>query len=129
MAGVTPTEGLSFIGDQVYNNVDLIVGLFTNAALDASAVWADIIQPTGNGYAEITIPAGTWEVVNGNITLTAPIDFTANGGAFGPVYGAYIRSSGASPSLLHFEVNPSVDTPHTVNDTQVYRVDFSSVVS
>lgn len=131
MSGVTPNEGLSYIAEKVYNSADLIVGLFTNSSgLTNASQWADIVQPVGNGYAEVTVPAGSWTIVNGDVTLATLIEFPAVGGNITPVYGAYIRTIDVTPRILHFEVDPAAGSGGiTVQSGTSYRANLTTVAA
>lgn len=129
MAGTIPQEGRIEVGNRIYNSTNLVVGLFTNSTLGDTSAWADIVQPDVlNGYAEVTILAGSWTVAANSITLTTPANFTAAGGAFqlggvtANIYGAYVRT--LDNKLLHFEAYGSI---LTILDTETYAVDFSTI--
>lgn len=127
MAGITTNQGQSYIAEAVYKKLglDLAIGLFTNnTGLSVSSVWSNITVPTGGGYAEKSLVAGTFTVAAGGVT-TYPIQtWTATGGTISPaVYGYYIRTVEATPRLLHFEFN---DGPRTIADGDSYTVDLST---
>ena len=127
MSGITTNEGQSYIAEAVYQQLplDLMMGLFTNVSgLGVTSTWATITQPSGGGYAEVALVAGTFVVAAGGVT-TYPLQiWTATGGDISPaVYGYYIRTVEATPRLLHFEFNLS---PRTVTDGDSYKVDLST---
>lgn len=127
MAGITPNEGQSYIAEAVYQQLglDLALGLFTNnGGLSVSSTWASITQPTGGGYAEKLLDAGTFAVAAGGVTTYPQQTWTASGGAMSPaIYGYYVRTVEATPRLLHFEFNAS---PRSVADGDSYKVDLST---
>jgi hypothetical protein len=134
MAGVTPEEGRRVIGQLIYNqsNADrgtsLSIGLFKNTSgLGATSVLADITPITGGGYASIALADANWNVsAQGAVTYPSLITFTATGSAFDDIYGYYIFTTGTSPKLLHFEVDPNA--PVAKADTESYTIDLSTIV-
>lgn len=127
MAGITPNEGQSYIAEAVYKKLglDLKIGLFTNTgSLSISSVWANITQPSGGGYAEKDLTAGSFTVGAGGVTTYASQVWTASGSTITPdVYGYYVRTVEATPRILHFEFNTS---PRTISDGDTYTVDLST---
>lgn len=129
MAGITVNEGLSYFGNILYKGAtqeDLTIGLFTNAAgsLTETSTWSNVTQPSGTGYAEISLSQGTFVVdANGTVTYpqqqwTAGADWTG-----GDVQGYYIRNNNASPVLCH--VQERDDGGFAMTNGRIYTVDLS----
>jgi hypothetical protein len=127
VAGITTNEGQSYIAEAVYKQLglDLKIGLFTNTgSLSVTSAWADIVQPTGGGYAEKDLVAASFTVGAGGVTTYAQQTWTAVATTITPdVYGYYIRTDEGTPRLLHFEFN---DGPRSIADGDSYRVDLST---
>ncbi len=128
MAGFTVDEGLSYIGNVLYKGStqeDLTLGLFTNIEgdLDETAVWTDITQPTGSGYAEVTLVQGTF-VVSSEGIITYPQQSWTAGADWSPgdVYGYYIRNNNGTPVLLHLQYRDL--GIFTMTNGKVYSVDL-----
>ena len=128
MAGLTVNEGLSYIGNVLYKGSTqetFTLGLFTNTTgtLTASSEWADITQPSGTGYAEITLVAGTF-VVSADGTVTYPQQSWTAGADWSPgdVYGYYIRNNNGTPVLIHIQYRDQ--GVFTMTDGKVYTVDL-----
>ena len=111
--GVTVNEGKDVLLERILNDVDtnrtsFYMGLFTNAAgLIETSVLTDITELSGNGFAEVEIPYADWTVSSNGAGLgykvTSPeITFTASGGNWTGITGAYIRSEGVADKLVHF---------------------------
>lgn len=101
----TPLGGLDLIADRVYiSGADFTLVLYTNTpnSLGDATVAADLVQPTGSGYAPITL-TGTWASVNGLVTYDhgTPDNpmWTAGGAWSAPVTGAAMISG---TKVVHF---------------------------
>jgi hypothetical protein len=127
MAGITTNEGQSYIAEAVYKKLglDLMIGLFTNASgLGVASIWSAIQQPSGGGYAEKNLLAGTFSVAAGGVATYPQQVWTAAATPITPaVYGYYVRTVEATPRLLHFEFNSS---PRTISEGDSYKVDLST---
>ena len=103
----TVNEGRDFIiSDRVYTTGGLDLRLYTNNqdSLDATSVFADLVEPTGTGYAPITL-SGVWSEADGVVTYaTNPVFENTNseGGAnwSTPVKGVAITDG---TYILHFQ--------------------------
>lgn len=128
MAGITVDEGLSYIGNVLYKGStqeNLTLGLFTNVGgtLDETAVWTDIVQPAGSGYAEVTLVQGTFVVSATGVVTYPQQSWTATADwSPGDVYGYYIRNNNGSPVLLH--VQDRELGIFTMTNGSVYTVDL-----
>lgn len=64
----TPYQGRdNVIAPRVYTGMTLILYCNLADSLGDSSVYADLVQPTGTGYAPISL-AGVWTSVNGIVT-------------------------------------------------------------
>lgn len=137
MAGVTCDEGAKVIADYFYlgtsadrGTTGLRLGLFTNpvnlATLKVMAL-TSITEPTGGGYARITLPSASWTGTNN--TKTYPLQtFTVGAGGYtGQVYGYFLASSGTVPRLMHIEIDPS--GPYTLNAGDHYDVTLNIAIT
>lgn len=131
----TPAAALKIMAELVFkqSNVDrgssLQLGLFTNSSgLSASSVLADITEPTGGGYARITLTDASWTVDANGLAEYVKQTFVASGTPFNlPIYGFFIATTGTSPKLLHFQVESG---PATVSVNESYsvtpKIDFNA---
>jgi hypothetical protein len=135
MAGFVPNEGEKLIADLIFKRVltdrdaDLELGLFTNASVSETTTLADITEPTGTGYARITLTDGSW---TGSADTRAYAQQTFTGGAggwTGTVKGYFIatKAAGGTPRLLLIEVD--ANGPYTINENDTYKVTPSNVVA
>lgn len=129
MAGITPNEGEDLILNLIYKNGDvnrggsLKLGLFTNASgLSETSVLADITEPSGGGYAQITLTDASW-IVSGQQASYATQTFNATA-TWTPIYGYFIATTGTAAKLLHFEVDPN--GPIILNNGDSHEVDLSN---
>ena len=123
MAGLTPNEGETLVGNLVYKNADVDRGtnlellLFTNASIDETTTAASLTEPSGTGYARITLTDGTWSVA-GDLCSYAKQTFTAGAGGWsGSVRGYAIVTTGTTPRILNIEVDSAGPFTFTENDT------------
>lgn len=129
MAGITPLEGQDYIAELIYPQdlvaQTLLMGLFTNSSLTEASVWANINEPTGGGYAEITLATGSFVVASGGVTTYPQQSWTASAD-WSPVdvYGYYVRTDEGTPRILHFELNPQ--GARTMTTGNQYTVDLST---
>lgn len=135
MAGFTPNEAETLIGQVIFQrtHVDrdatLKLGLFTNTSVSETTALTDITNPTGTGYAAITLTDGSWSVTNG-VASYAQQTFTAGAGGWsGTVKGYYIFtvSAGGTARLLAIEVD--ANGPYTMNANDTYKVTPSITIS
>jgi hypothetical protein len=101
----TPNDGLDDIASLSYVSGALTLVAYVNTAnsLGASTVTADLVQPTGSGYAPIVLD-GTWSTADGIVTYlhsTPPnAGWLALGAWSAPVTGlAIIRGA----AVRHFK--------------------------
>ncbi len=130
----TPYQGRDrIIAPRVYI-AGLQLVLYCNAlnSLDDSSLYSALVQPTGTGYAPITLN-GVYASANGIVTYdhgTPDDPFWQNTHATlnwsQPVTGAAIIG-GAGPYLLHFMDNPNGAI--TVTPQRKISVNLSTIVS
>ena len=123
MAGFTPTEGETYLLNRMYANDLYEVILITNAvALDDTAVFNDLDEPSGGGYAAITLDNFT--IAAGQVSHPA-VTFTATGAAFtGDITGYAVKPVGVS-TAIHIEFSGETVT---VLEGGTYDVDLSNIL-
>ena len=128
MAGITPNEGETLIArilglrTHADRDADLELVLFTNASIDETITEATLTEPTGTGYARITLTDASWSI-SADVLSYAQQTFTAgSGGWTGAVQGYAIvtKSSGGTQRILWIEDDPN--GPYTMNDGDTYKV-------
>ena len=130
MAGITPLEGQDYIAELIYSQdvtaSNLELGLFVNTTgvLTESSVWTDVTEASGTGYAEISLTAGSWTIASGGVATFAQQSWTATADWAADVYGYYIRTTEATPRILHFEYNPN--GARAMATGNIYAVDLST---
>ena len=134
----TPNEGRDRISDKVYDASTSLI-LYTNLqdSLDETTVYADLVQPTGTGYAAIVM-SGVWSENNGVVTYDhgTPDDVefqntNPTGGAnwSSNVTGAaLIDDQSGVIRILHFMDNPAAGGI-TMTPGKRYRVDVSNLIA
>lgn len=125
MADFIPTEGINFLAALAVDNVDTDRGagldlvLFTNAGLTATATAAGLTQPTGTGYAPITLADASWTGAAAS-RVYAKQEWTAGAGGFSAdIEGWAIVTKGTTPRILAMGTE---DTPYTMSEGNKYAV-------
>ena len=136
MAGFTPNEGETLVANIIYKRIltdrdvnGLEMGLFTNASVDETTVHSGLTEPTGGGYARITLTDSGWTVTNDTASY-AQQTFTATGSAYvGTVKGYFIATiaAGGTKRLLHIEVDAS--GPYTMNTNDTYKITLNNSIA
>jgi hypothetical protein len=133
MAGFVPNEGEALIADLVCKRVltdrdaTLKLGLFTNASVGETTALAAITQPTGTGYAVITLTDASW-TGTADTRAYAEQTFTAGAGGWtGSVYGYFIYTvaAGGTARLLWLEVDALGPFTFAANDTYKVTPNFT----
>jgi len=128
MAGFTPNEGETIIANVIHKRIhvdrdaDLELGLFTNAAADETLTEATVTQPTGTGYARITLTDASWNVT-GDVASYAQQTFTGGAGGWtGSVYGYFVatKAAGGTKRLVYVEIDAA--GPYTINENDTYKI-------
>lgn len=128
MAGFTPDEGETLIAQLIHQHThvdrdaDLELGLFTNVAPGETITEAAITEPSGTGYARITLTDASWNVT-GDTASYAEQTFTGGAGGWtGSVQGYFIasKSAGGTQRLLYVEVDGN--GPYTINENDTYKI-------
>jgi len=128
MAGFVPNEGEALATDMLMKRVltdrdaDLELGLFTNVAPGETITEATITEPTGTGYARITLMDASW---TGAADTRAYAQQTFTGGAggwTGSVQGYFIatKAGGGTQRIVFIEVD--ANGPYTINENDTYKV-------
>jgi len=118
MAGILPNEGEHMVANLLFKNADvdrgtdLELGLFTNNSIGESTVETGVTEPSGGGYARITLTDANWIVTNDTADYPSQT-FTAVGTDFtGSIYGYFIATTGTTPRLIAIENDPG--GPYTI---------------
>lgn len=113
MAGITPNEGEELVARIVYRrdlgdrDANLRLGLFTNSTIAETTNLAGITEPTGTGYARLTLNDSNWSVTGDTASHPQQV-FTAGAGGWSPeIQGYFIctQSASGTPRLLHVELD------------------------
>ena len=130
----TPKEGRDYIiSDRVYTTGTLDLRLYVNAAdsLDADTVFVDITEPTGTGYAPITL-SGVFSETDGVVSYDhgTPDDpiFENTNAAGGANWSQSIKGVVITDGtyVLHFQ---DLVTEVTMTPGYKLRVDISSLIA
>lgn len=128
MAGFLPDEGEELLAEIMAARVltdrdaDLELGLFTNVAPGETIDEASITEPTGTGYARITLTDGSW-TGSGSGRSYPQQTFTAGAGGWtGSIQGYFIatKASGGTQRLIAIEVDGN--GPYTLNENDTYKI-------
>jgi len=126
MAGFTPTEGAAMClehllkGSSADRGTNLELLLFTNTSLTLNTTAATLTEPTGGGYARVTLSDGSW-MFSGGIGTYAPYTFTLSGSDYSAdVYGYAIVSTGTTPRIVAIENDP--DGAKTLINGDTYTI-------
>ena len=95
MAGIMHDEGENRVLNILFEatsveNYELRLFTVPVTAPIETHVWADFTEPSGNGYAAITLTRGTDWTVAADLATAVQKTFTASGGNWGNVYGYFI---------------------------------------
>lgn len=135
MPGFTPDESETLRGqiilkrDLTDRDADLELVLFTNVAPGETITAATLTQPSGAGYAPITLTDADWtESPQGQFNQLVKT-FTPSGGNWTGIqgYAVLTKAAGGTPRILAIEVDP--DGPITVNDGNDYAITLQNVFS
>lgn len=126
MAGFLPNEGETLIANLTFKNADVDRGtgldllLFTNVAPGETITEATLTEPTGTGYARITLTDASWSVV-GDLASYAQQTFTGGAGGWtGSIQGYAVVTKGTTPRIVAIEVDGN--GPYTINENDTYKV-------
>lgn len=133
LAGFVPDEGEALISDLVWKRdqtdraADLELGLFTNVSPGETITEATITEPTGTGYARITLTDANWTGSADNRAYAQQTFTGGTGGWSGSVQGYFICTTGATKRLLCLEVDPN--GPYTIAENDTYKITPSNTVA
>ena len=128
MAGFCPDEGEACIADLVWKrdqtdrDANLELGLFTNSSPGETITEATITEPTGTGYARITLTDASW-TGSADARAYAQQTFTGgSGGWTGSIQGYFIatKSAGGTQRILAIEVDGN--GPYTIGEGDTYKI-------
>lgn len=128
MAGFLPDEGEALVANMVYKrtltdrDADLELGLFTNTSPGETITEAAITEPTGTGYARITLTDASW-TGTGDARAYAQQTFTGGAGGWtGSIQGYFIatKAAGGTQRLVAIEVDAA--GPYTINENDTYKI-------
>lgn len=134
-AGFLPNEGETLIAQVAYKRLltdrdaDLELGLFTNSSPGETIAHSALTEPTGTGYARITL-ADSGCTVTGDTASWAQQTFTAGAGGWtGSIQGYFIcsKAAGGTKRILAIEVDPN--GPYTLNAGDTYKITPSVVIA
>jgi hypothetical protein len=135
MAGFTPDEGETLIAQVVHQrthqdrDATLELGLFTNSSPAETITEATITEPTGTGYARITLTDASWNVTGGVASYAQQTFTGGSGGWTGSVQGYFVASvsSGGTQRLLYVEVDGN--GPYTIAEGDTYKITPNVTIS
>jgi len=126
MAGFLPDEGEAMVASQSIQNVttdrgtNLDLLLFTNVTPGETITEATLTEPTGTGYARITLTDASW-TGSADARAYAQQTFTGgSGGWTGSIQGYAIVSKGTTARILAIEVDAS--GPYTIAENDTYKI-------
>ena len=128
MAGFTPDEGeklaqqVRYFRTHVDRDADLELGLFTNVAPGETITHAALTEPTGTGYARITLTDASWSIP-ASVASYAQQTFTGGAGGWtGSIQGYFIatKAAGGTKRIVHIEVD--ANGPYTIAENDTYKV-------
>jgi hypothetical protein len=118
MAGILHDEGENRVLNILYEataveNYELRLFTSPTIAPVETDAFAAFTEPSGNGYAVITLTRGTDWTITDDEAVAAQKTFTAAGGAWGNVYG-YFTCVASSHEVMHSELFS--DGPYNIVD-------------
>ena len=133
MAGFLPDEGESMFNDLCIKgistdrgtNSDLI--LFTNVGVGETITAATLTQPTGTGYAAISLVDGNWTGAGDTRSYPQQTFTGGAGGWTGSVQGYAILSKGTTPRIMAIEIDSN--GPYTIGQDDTYKITPNIVVA
>ena len=126
MAGFLPDEGEAMVAQWLCGNTTTDKGtnldllLFTNVSPGETITEATLTEPSGTGYARITLTDGSW-TGSGDTRSYAQQTFTAGAGGWtGSVQGYAIVSKGTTARIVTIEVDSN--GPYTFAESDTYKI-------
>jgi hypothetical protein len=126
MAGFLPDEGEALIAKWLCGNVTTDKGtnldllLFTNVAPGETIAAASLTEPSGTGYARITLTDASWSGAADTRSYAQQTFTGGAGGWTGSVQGYAIVSKGATPRIVTIEVDSN--GPYTFAENDTYKI-------
>ena len=133
--GFLPNEGENLIANMAYKRVltdrdaNLELGLFTNSSPGETITEATLTEPTGTGYARISLTDASC-TVTADTAAWPQQTFTAGAGGWtGSIQGYFIASvaAGGTQRILAIEVD--ANGPYTLNAGDTYKITPSVAVA
>ena len=132
----TPNEGLDAISNRVYtSDGTLQLRLYVNLAdsLDADTVFADIVEPTGTGYAPESL-TGVFSETDGIVTYDdgTPDDVifenteSEGGSNWSQAVNGVILYDVTNNAVLHFN---DLSVPITMTPGKKLKIDLSTLIA
>ncbi len=130
MVGFLPNEAELVIAQVIHarthvdRDANLELGLFTNVAPGETITEATLTEPTGGGYARISLVDGTWTFAGDPAKASyAQQTFSPSGAAFtGSVQGYFIATNSAGGTKRIYMIEVDSNGPYTLNDGDEYKV-------
>lgn len=126
LVGFLPDEGEAMIAQWLCGNTTTDKGtnldllLFTNVSPGETITAATLTEPSGTGYARITLTDGSW-TGSADTRSYAEQTFTAGAGGWtGSVQGYAIVSKGTTARIVTIEVDSN--GPYTFAENDTYKI-------
>ena len=136
MAGITPNEGETLIAQVVHQRIhadrdaDMELGLHTEASVIETLIESTIGEPSGTGYARITLTDATWNVTADTADYAQQTFTGGAGGWTGSIYGYFVASkSAATQRLFYVELDGGGGVPYTINENDTYKITLNITIS
>ncbi len=128
MAGFMPDEGEKLLADIACKRVltdrdaNLELGIFTNSSAGETTTHAAITEPSGTGYARITLTDASWTGATDARSYAQQTFTVGAGGWTGSGYGYFIATiaSGGTKRVLWMEIDAAGPFTWAAGDT--YKV-------
>lgn len=133
--GFVPNEGEQLSGRWLFGNsvvdkdANMQLGLFTNVAPGETITEATLTEPTGTGYARITLIDATWIETGSTYTYPAQVFTGGAGGWTGAIQGYFITtlSAGGTQRIAGIEVD--ANGPYTIAANDTYTINLSNTTA
>ena len=128
MPGFIPDEGETLLARVIHlrthvdRDADFELGLFTNVGVGETITEATITEPTGAGYARITLTDASWSISGRESQYTQQTFTGGAGGWTGAVQGYFVctKSAGGTKRIVYIEVDPN--GPYSIVENDTYKV-------
>lgn len=136
MAGFVPDEAETLISTIIHKralhadrDADLELMLFTNVTPGETITHATLTEPTGTGYARITLTDASWTITGGAGSYAQQTFTGGAGGWSGSIQGYAIvtKSGGGTQRIFFIEVD--ANGPYTINVGDTYKITPGNTVA